>query len=688
MCSRILTFPTRVRSYKVWAEALKEGTVKEEKSCGHGKCTRCSEISTDLERYKGRMDREGKQLYAQALADQATHAAEHGGERDYAEDWWHAAQKSPAHVTAMSMDAPTEKQFDIPVQVRCARDTVKALEGAKRWSSKITGVMISGIGILAYVTRDGLGSGGDLSCTVLYLALCEMVKHGRQIGQRFNVLLDNTAADNKNTAVLAFLAYLVALDIVTEASTFFMLVDHTYCRIDQSFRALIGHLLAAAVYTPIALVQSIFTYLQVYNCVGVHDLHCIWDWKSFFEPHLHEKFKGFATGQFGSGMHEFVLRKDKRGVVRLWFRKSSQASSWFPDGDGYEVFKSTPTGIPTFKAGLPDNKWKRAEVQSTILSWFRFMPLQMQELARVKAEWQSRFDSLPQDGDMSTLPEALRLAWVDLPRLASSRAPELEAVRQHSTVLENPAVNPVTGRGRTAADVAYELNFHRTQVRTLDETAIFQADFIFTNFDGSVQLCRVANGLCIADALEKDIKFTAVELQHHPQEGFPGFYGHFTLKENPHFDPKDKKMGLKYVRHVHVTREQILVYDVDIFETEAPAGASKKKLQRVSLESLRRLAEVSNAQPAVTDGNVPRTHARDGEGDGDEGELRRPLRLNTVSVLRSALEARGARTHACPPARTQALHARGHALTHCTHKHRPRLEWAQGRLSVALEHCA
>ena len=96
-----------------------------------------------------------------------------------AEDWWLKGQTTPGLVTAFSMDAPTEKQFDVPVQQRTARDTVKALEGAKRWSSKITGLMISGMGILAYVTRDGLGSGGDLSCTVLYLALLNMVSAGR-----------------------------------------------------------------------------------------------------------------------------------------------------------------------------------------------------------------------------------------------------------------------------------------------------------------------------------------------------------------------------------------------------------------------------------------------------------------------------------------------------------------------------
>ena len=262
------------------------------------------------------------------------------------------------------------------------------------------------------------------------------------------------------------------------------------------------------------------------------------------------------------------------------------------------------------------------------------------------------------------------------------------AVRTHSNVLENPVVNPVTGKGRTAADVTYELNMHRAHMRTVHLNAVFQADFIFTNIGGSVQLCRVANGLCLVDAVADNIKFTAVELEHHPQAGFPGFYGHFELKKNPHFDVKDKKSGLKYVRHQHVTRADILVYNVGIFETDAPAGDPKKKQQRVSLESLRRLAEVSNAQPAVTDGNVPTTHARGGEGDADEGELRRPLHKNTVPVLRAALESRGTRTRARPPARRQALHARGHLLTYCTHTHRPRLGWAQGRLGGALEHCA
>ena len=114
-----------------------------------------------------------------------------------AEDWWLKGEDFPNLVTALSMDAPTEKQFDVPVQQRKARDVVKALDTAKRWSSKITGLMIAGVGMLAFVTRGGLGAGADLSCTVLYSALMHMVKLKRPLGHKLHVLLDNTVAENK-----------------------------------------------------------------------------------------------------------------------------------------------------------------------------------------------------------------------------------------------------------------------------------------------------------------------------------------------------------------------------------------------------------------------------------------------------------------------------------------------------------
>ena len=530
------------------------------------------------------------------------------------------------------MDAPTEKQFDVPVQQRNARDVCKALDGAKRWSSKITGLMISGLGILAYVTRSGLGSGADLSCTVLYLGLLHLVASGRPIGEALFVLLDNTTADNKNNEVMFFLAWLVATGKVTEASFFCMQVGHTYSRIDQTFRTLIGHLLAKAIYTVPSLVHWIGEYLRAYTSLGCTELHCVWNWKAFFAPHVHERFTGFDTGQFGSGMHEFMLRKDDKGVVRMWVRASSQASSWLPAGEGMAVFKSIPVGHPQLKNALPDSKWKRDEVYSTVYAWMRYLPVLPEVLVSVKADWESRFSTLPQpDGDISSIPASQPLEWADLPtRNASMRLPPL-SLHGLSSGLENPDVCPMTFHGRSAGDREYEVAHYQQQLVQQSSKAIFQAHFLFVMGSTGVELQRVANGLCLADALAEDIVFSTSVLEHHPQVGLRGFWGHFNLKLNPHFDVQDKKSGNKYVRQLRVTRADILVYNVQIFEPPAPAGHPTKKLLRVKAESLRALAEVSSEQPHVSsegDADLPDTHGggagggkgtRRGKGKGGRG---------------------------------------------------------------------
>ena len=295
---------------------------------------------------------------------QDLHDAYHQGEREYAEDFWFKGEEQPEKITAMTMDAPTETQFDIPVQQRTSHDPVKSLESARKWQSKIMGLMVAGMGMMAYVTRAGLGSGSNLACTVLYLALNFMVQNGRVFGSKLHILLDGTAADNKNNTMIFFLAWLVQMDIFIEASFFCMVVGHTFSRIDQSFRTLITHLHSLPIWTVCQLLSSIRDFLAPYTCLEVRELHCFWDWKAFFAPHVHQKFEGFATGSYGSGMHEFLLRKNRDGVVCLWVRSSSKASGWFPEGEGYPVFNTIPTGRPQLAAGKADSQCLVREIPS------------------------------------------------------------------------------------------------------------------------------------------------------------------------------------------------------------------------------------------------------------------------------------------------------------------------------------
>ena len=194
---------------------------------------------------------------------------------------------------------------------------VKSLATKLRWKSKMMAVNIPGHASYSYLVRQGLGAGSNLAITCLYLSLLEMVAAGRPIGAHLVVLLDNTAAENKNQYMLYFLAWLVQRGVCDEASIFSMLVGHTYTDLDQSFNTLISQLGQVGTWTIEDMRKRIVDYMHKYDMKSAADLHCLWNWHDFLTPHIEGKFKGFCTSMYGSGMHEFLLRKDAQGQVRF-----------------------------------------------------------------------------------------------------------------------------------------------------------------------------------------------------------------------------------------------------------------------------------------------------------------------------------------------------------------------------------
>lgn len=394
-------------------------------------CCRCGELASQraqwIQRASRRSDVEAVLQLQRVDKEQELHDKEHLGERAYAEDIWFKGEEYPHRVTSMSMDAPTETQFDIPVQNRISRDVVKSLADCPKWSSKIMALMIAGVGMRVYVARAGLGGGSNLSATCLYLGLMSLVEVGRTLGTILNVLLDNTGAENKNFTMICFLGWLVLTDVFEETGFFCMQKGHTYSRVDQSFRTLIGQLLGEAIWTVGSLLHCIFKFLLPYNCLSVIELPHLWDWDTYFKEHVHQKLKGFCTSQYGSGMHEVMIRKDREGRVRVWFRASSQASNWLPEGDGYEIFKSIPSGAPPIAKGKSDHEWRRFKVQDTVRRWFGYMTTNQEEAARIREDWETRFSELPADGDFDSLPDTKKLEWRDIPKRTPRRPIEFEA---------------------------------------------------------------------------------------------------------------------------------------------------------------------------------------------------------------------------------------------------------------------
>ena len=302
-----------VGSLNLFREVWKEHTeIKEAGATGHSICEDCGATQAVYDRYEGRTDPAAIAAREAADAKQAQHDVEHRGERAYAEDIWAKAELQPDLITAMNMDAPTVSQFDIPVQKRAARDVTKRLETMQKWGSKVTGVMLAGWGMVCWLARAGLGSGPNLSLTLMYLSLHELARTARGLGSRFNLLMDNTAGDNKHAEMILFLGWLVLNDVFEDASFFCMLKGHTFTVLDQSFNTLISQLLGEAIYSMSSLCSFIFKFLQPYGCSEVREVHQLWDWCAFFKPHAN-RMAGFCTSQFGAGMHECYIRKDRHG---------------------------------------------------------------------------------------------------------------------------------------------------------------------------------------------------------------------------------------------------------------------------------------------------------------------------------------------------------------------------------------
>eukprot|EP00965_Chrysotila_dentata_P152116 5026546-Pleurochrysis_carterae.AAC.1 len=155
-------------------------------------------------------------------------------------------------------------------------------------------------------------------------------------------------------------------------------------------------------------------------------------------------------------------------------------------------------------------------------------------------------NSLQKTATLTLCRKKKKLVWVELPQCQQRRATHASASYFASSAeligisraLENLVVNPITGPGRSAADVQREKRAHQSHVREAaadtDYPAVFQADYLFVQIYGrELQLHRVAHGLVIEEAMAPNISFSTAEYTHTPQPGMNGFWGHFSQTPNP-----------------------------------------------------------------------------------------------------------------------------------------------------------
>ena len=287
------------------------------------------------------------------------------------------------------------------------------------------------------------------------------------------------------------------------------------------------------------------------------------------------------------------------------------------------VFESVPNSQPLLAKAKADELWGRTAVEGTVRAWYRYMSTNSPaSAAKIKAEWDARFDGLPTDGDTNLLADERKLKWADLPRrqvvpAAAAAADNAACGTGVTGGLENPRVNPITGQGRSSTDVQHDLDRYRRNVRaTASETcpALFQADYLFNQLPGCpLALHRVVHGLLIDDATDPNLRFTSAEYVHSAQDGVPGLWGTFEKKENPLYDPKDPRKGTMYVRHHDLSREVVCLYAVETFTTKDKAADGEVTTSlRVKASTLERLASV--CPDVCMPSRLPASHVSCGVG--------------------------------------------------------------------------
>lgn len=261
---------------------------------------------------------------------------------------------------------------------------------------------------------------------------------------------------------------------------------------------------------------------------------------------------------------------------------------------------------------------------ATVRNWYRYMGVSQHAASVIRQDWEKRFGSLPPNGNLQDLPIDEQLKWMDLPQQTRVRATPGDAnIDDISCTLENPPVNPITGPGRTAADVQRELLGHQEAVRggadSLSNTAIFQADFVLAQMPGEQPtLQRVANGLCIDDATAADVSFTTAVYAATPETQAHGLAGDLVHAPNPYYDANRKKSGTKFLRHQNVTRDVVKVYHVQVTTVKLQGQTGDQKAMTVvgvKPEYLRQLAAV------CPDYSVPAGPARTENDESGAAEL-------------------------------------------------------------------
>ena len=219
-----------------------------------------------------------------------------------------------------------------------------------------------------YTFHDKLKGDGNMNIEGIRRTLLKHLRGGRHMPRVLYVQADN-ASDNKNYAMIGFLAALVLHDYCHEVQLSFLLVGHTHEDIDQFFSVLTRHMNnAKVVKTPQAFqeeLQKAATGKK--RCVDASIVDAVLDWTSALKPFSNQTIAGIQRATFTEQRtdgcseekevrvsHVFRFTKRADGAVVMHYKEFSSDECWLPPQNPRSPaheWVTDPEGIEMFAKG-------------------------------------------------------------------------------------------------------------------------------------------------------------------------------------------------------------------------------------------------------------------------------------------------------------------------------------------------
>ena len=629
---------------KLWRA---QDVIKEKKMLANPKCSICSRGDKLLIQWSAPPSTPEKRAYLELLKKKLIeHERDHLNDRTELDNAAYMATVNKFLVWCLLVDGATQRNFVLP-KFKCRPS--KNMAGNPEWNFSLMGVYAFGFGFRPFLAHDSVSHGSNYTWTCIWLVLCEMRDHYGRWPDILHLQFDNCSGDNKNFVTWAICAWLVATGRVKQVRIFFLQVGHTHILIDQIFGVITCYLKGCEFAIPQDLINNIDNGLRKngnYMAAPVQWLHTLFNFNSWCKDeldhmpitHFHSSTK--LNDELGgyNGCYDFLLERDEEKLALIQYRERCSFPWWPKDSKGAQVIRKIATRPPSLAEMNPMSVWGRRgtnDLHSMLVQAAKHLRCLKSavHVSEYHAIWRQHVVDIKVDPCLMAEEHKLQFKHfsIEVPRLSfippvsagengveSAEPSGMTAAEESAWAYkwlgkrDEPFVyDPCTNSEQSVSELArvrarHELSCLRVPVpRLAKDTPLFFTRLVIATSplapEGSsgVDLYKIEGFVGSESPYDLEATVKCSIHKHSPNPDVSGLWGEFV------------RLSPKESCPVILTRRNILVYNVELFDILRGTGRSKTRHKFLEVESLRVLSR-ANPEEYGMPSELPDTHIRQG----------------------------------------------------------------------------